>query len=173
MEQDEDRLDPELLAELGMTEDEFERMHQEARRRGEEELPDELEVKRARYEVSSNRLIVDLANGTLLAVPVDVVPDLAGLATDQLGKVEVTGAGYWLKWGEADVYLPTMELIEMALASEKWMARVAGKLMGKQSSPAKAKSSRENGKKGGRPRKTSHAGGSLGGTQAAAKEDVT
>jgi hypothetical protein len=50
---------------------------------------------------------------------------------------------------DADLYVPS--LIEGAFGSRRWMQQI-GKLGGSSRSSVKAKSSRENGKRGGRPK---------------------
>jgi hypothetical protein len=52
---------------------------------------------------------------------------------------------------DADLYLPA--LLEGLLGSKRWMAARLGKHGGQARSAAKAAASRENGKRGGRPRK--------------------
>jgi hypothetical protein len=71
-------------------------------------------------------------------------------ATDEdLAAVEILGAGYGLHWEALDVDLSIPGLLAGLFGTKAYMARRAGQAK----SPAKAAAARENGRKGGRPRK--------------------
>jgi hypothetical protein len=53
---------------------------------------------------------------------------------------------------DVDLYIPA--LLEGFLGSRQWMAAQIGKLGGQASTEAKSAAARENGKRGGRPRKS-------------------
>jgi hypothetical protein len=63
------------------------------------------------------------------------------------------GGGYALVWDEIDEAIWVPALLERRYGTEQWMSRLARE-MGRAKSPAKAAAARENGKKGGRPRKS-------------------
>ena len=107
----------------------------------------------ARYDASSERLVVSLHNGVELAVPTRLVEGLADADPADLAEIEITPAGLGLHWPrlDADVYVPG--LMAGALGSRTWMARQLGAQGGRASTPAKAAAARANGAKGGRPRK--------------------
>jgi hypothetical protein len=71
----------------------------------------------------------------------------------QLAEVEVTPSGYGLHWESLDVDLGVPELVAGLFGSKAWMSEL-GRQGGKSKSAAKAQASRDNGKSGGRPRKT-------------------
>ena len=107
----------------------------------------------ARYDATSERLIVSLHNGVELAIPTRLVEELAGADPADLAEIEITPAGLGLHWPrlDADVYVPG--LLGGAFGSRQWMAAQLGAEGGRASTPAKAAASRANGAKGGRPRK--------------------
>ena len=72
----------------------------------------------------------------------------------QLAKIEISPSGLGLHFPDldADIYLPG--LLEGFLGSRRWMAAQLGKAGGSVTSRAKAAAVRENGKLGGRPRKS-------------------
>ena len=108
----------------------------------------------ARYDHNHGRVVVGLHNGVQLAVPVHLLEDLAGAAPEDLAVVEITPGGLGLHFPrlDADVYVPA--LLQGVFGSRQWMAARLGATGGRSTSPAKAAAARENGRKGGRPRKT-------------------
>jgi hypothetical protein len=107
----------------------------------------------ARYDRRRSRVIVDLSTGVQLAFPAKLAEGLSGASPDDLAQIEITPAGLGLHWPtlDADVYVPA--LLQGVFGSESWMARVLGARGGRARSDAKTSASRENGRKGGRPRK--------------------
>lgn len=105
-----------------------------------------------RYEPGRNRVHVELLSGSALAVPVELVQGLKGATPAQLHVVTVTGRGYGLYWPELDVDVAVPDLIAGSLGTRAWM-RTLAKQGGKSTSVAKAAAARENGRRGGRPRK--------------------
>ena len=102
----------------------------------------------ARYNRSNDRVIVDLANGCTFAFPPRLVQGLQDATPEQLAQV-YTGSGVGLHWDDLDVDVTVAGLVNGIFGTRKWMAAQAGRA----SSPAKIAAARENGKKGGRPRK--------------------
>jgi hypothetical protein len=72
---------------------------------------------------------------------------------DDLVDIEIGPSGLGLYFPELDDLYRSV-LLEGALGSGKWMAGPMGKAGGGTKTPAKAAASRQNGKLGGRPRKT-------------------
>jgi hypothetical protein len=68
-----------------------------------------------------------------------------------LRKIKISRNGLGLHWPllDADLFVPG--LIESAFGSRRWMQQI-GKLGGSSRSSVKAAASRENGKRGGRPK---------------------
>lgn len=138
---------------MAITEREFQRA--EARMRS---LRDAGHAIGARYDKRSGRVVVNLNTGVQLAFPVSLMEGLAGAGPDDLAEIQISPAGLGLHWPrlDADVYVPA--LLQGVFGSRNWMARQLGTAGGRARSAAKAAASRENGRKGGRPRKV--AGGS-------------
>lgn len=133
---------------MAITEQQFERAKAEG-----EALRQQGYAVAARYDRKADRLVVSLHNGVELAVPVRLVEGLAGTGAHDLADIEITPSGLGLYWPklDADVYVPA--LLKGVFGSRSWMAKALGAEGGKASTPAKAAASRNNGRKGGRPRK--------------------
>lgn len=104
------------------------------------------------YEPRQKRLHIELASGIAVVVPVSKVQGLADAKAAVIKTVEITGQGYGLYWPGIDLDISVPDLVAGCFGTRAWMATLA-RHAGQTTSPAKAASSRENGKKGGRPRK--------------------
>ncbi len=107
----------------------------------------------ARYDRRRARIVVKLSTGVQIAFPTRLAEGLADASPDDLADIEVSPAGLGLHWPQldADVYVPA--LLQGVFGSKRWMAAQLGAAGGKARSGAKATAARENGRKGGRPRK--------------------
>ena len=110
----------------------------------------------ARYDRRRGRIVVSLSSGLELAFPPHVAEGLAGAAPAALERIEISPSGLGLHWPklDADLYLPA--LLEGAFGSKRWMAAQLGAAGGRARSAAKASAARENGRRGGRPRKAAN-----------------
>ncbi|SAL10631.1 hypothetical protein AWB69_00193 [Caballeronia udeis] len=106
----------------------------------------------ARYRRSIAKIEVDFDNGVTLAVPVALIQGLGGASDADLKVIEISPTGWGLHFPKLDVDLYAPALFEGIYGSKVWMKQLASRA-GSVRSDAKAASSRENGKKGGRPRK--------------------
>lgn len=106
----------------------------------------------ARYDAASGRVEVELRNGCLFAFPAEMGQGLRGASPEELATVEVTPGGYGLRWESLDVDLAVPALMAGVFGTEAWM-RELGRAGGRRTSEAKAAAARENGRKGGRPRR--------------------
>jgi hypothetical protein len=104
----------------------------------------------ARYDRTSERVIIELANGCTFAFPAKLAQGLETATGDQLSQVEILGAGYGLHWEALDTDLSVTGLLAGLLGTKTYMAQRAGRA----TSPAKAAAARVNGAKGGRPRRS-------------------
>jgi hypothetical protein len=100
-----------------------------------------------------NILIVGLNNGRRLALPVEELQGLEGATHKQLQNYELIGGGTGITWPDLDSDLYVPSLIEGRYGTKRWMAEL-GRKGGSATSEAKQASSRANGAKGGRPRKS-------------------
>lgn len=107
----------------------------------------------AEYDARQGRVCVGLSNDVMIMVPVRLLEDLAGAGDADLREIEITPSGLGLHWPrlDADVYVPA--LMRGVLGSKRWTAARLGAAGGRSSTAAKATAARENGRKGGRPRK--------------------
>lgn len=96
----------------------------------------------ARYDRRSGRVSVSLSSGIEFSFEPRDVGDLAQATTEALGQVKVDGAGGTLHFPRLNVDLSIPRLLEGFLGPQQWTRR-----------EARATASRENGRRGGRPKK--------------------
>ena len=134
---------------MAVTEQEFERA--EARAQEEREAG---HVLSARYDRRRRRVLLQLNTGVELTFPAEMAEGLAGASPDDLAQIEISPTGLGLHWPrlDADLYVPA--LMQGVFGSRNWMAAQLGTAGGKVKSAAKAAAARNNGRKGGRPRRT-------------------
>jgi len=108
---------------------------------------------KAVYDSSSGRVLVDLSLGILVGFKARDFQGLDKASDADLANITITpsGRGLYFESLDVDVYIPS--LFEGLMGSRSWMASLMGKKGGGSTSDAKSKSSRENGKLGGRPKK--------------------
>lgn len=104
-----------------------------------------------RFDVRRGLIVISLDGGCEFAFPVALAEGLADAPRSKLTKIKISPNGLGLHWPllDADLYVPG--LIEGAFGSRRWMQQI-GKLGGSSRSSIKRKASRENGKRGGRPK---------------------
>jgi hypothetical protein len=103
----------------------------------------------ATYEPRTRRVFLELENGCLFAVPIGMIPDTETASDEQLAAVQVLEDGEAIAWEELNTDSDVGGLIVEAFEFQSWAAKYLGSL----TSPQKAAAARENGKKGGRPRR--------------------
>jgi Protein of unknown function (DUF2442) len=108
---------------------------------------------RAWYADDSERVFMELANGVIMGFPYQLLQGLENGTPEQLAEVEIMPTGSALHWESLDADLGVSQLVLGLFGSKTWMTEL-GRQGGKLKSVAKVQASRENGKRGGRPRKT-------------------
>jgi hypothetical protein len=108
---------------------------------------------RARYDRRASRIVIGLDNGLELAFPPRLAQGLETASPTELSNIEISPLGDGLHWPaiDADLYVPA--LMQGVFGSRTWMARSLGAVGGRARTEAKAGAARENGRKGGRPKK--------------------
>lgn len=134
------------------TDDGFEAQFKTAKQCGEDRLRGPRAVA-ARYDAGRGRVVITLSTGIELGLSPRDVEGLAGAPAEDLRVIEVEGMGLGIHFPrlDADLYIPA--LLEGTLGSRGWMAARLGAVGGQARSPAKTAAARENGRRGGRPRK--------------------
>jgi hypothetical protein len=117
-------------------------------------LSDKIEPRatNAFYDVKLERFVVDLANGATFIFPPSMTQGLADASAKDLKEVTITPSGEGLRWERLDADLSLTSLLMGIFGSKSWMSEL-GRQGGKAKTTAKVQASRENGRKGGRPRR--------------------
>ena len=105
-----------------------------------------------RYLTKLRQVRIELTTGAILLIPASRVQGLASASAADRRAVRIDGAGFSLHWPALDLDVSVPGLIAGLLGNKEWMSELARRA-GRSRSPAKAKAARENGRKGGRPRK--------------------
>ena len=101
------------------------------------------------HDRESGLVVVRLKNGCTFGFPPALADGLEHATPDQLAQVELDPGGEGLHWEEIDADVSVPGLMFRLLNVRGWAAKYAGAVR----STSKAAASRENGKKGGRPRR--------------------
>jgi hypothetical protein len=116
-------------------------------------LSDRIEPRavKAWYDVERGLVMFEMKNGCVFGFPPPPGPywGLNEATAEQLAQVETEEGGEVLTWEEIDADISVPGLLLHLLNVKAWYA----KWLGGAKSDAKAAAARENGKKGGRPRK--------------------
>ena len=128
----------------------FERQFEAATREGREADRIEPRATAIGYDASKGLVLVELRSGFVFGFPPERVPGLEGATAEALAGARISPSGDGLHWDDQDVQVSLTGLVRDALNLEEWAPRLMGQLR----SEAKSRAARQNGLKGGRPRKT-------------------
>jgi hypothetical protein len=126
-----------------------------ANRRAAERRAAEPTALTVRYDRRRRHIVVSLNNGVNLVFPPDIVQGLERAAPADLADAEISPSGFGIHFPRLDAHLYLPALLQGKLGSKRWMAAQLGAAGGKARTPAKAAAARNNGQRGGRPRKVS------------------
>lgn len=109
----------------------------------------------ARHDRTSGRLILDLENGISLMIPTRLLQGLEHATPEQIESFRVMPGGLAINWDDLDTGFEVEGLLNGIFGNRNWMERLRenARKAGQTKSTAKAAAARENGKKGGRPKK--------------------
>ena len=107
-----------------------------------------------KYDRRIARIVIALSTGLELAFSPKLAQGLENAHPAELMDVEITPSGMGVRFPrlDTDFYIPA--LLEGFLGSKRWMASLIGKAGGTASTEAKVAAARQNGKSGGRPKKS-------------------
>lgn len=117
-----------------------------------EEIDLEPVAESVRYVPTYDIYVVGLNNGERLVLQREKLQGLEQASRTQLAHVEIEMLGTALSWPDLDVDLYLPALMRGVFGTQQWMSEL-GRAGGRVTTEAKAQAARENGAKGGRPRK--------------------
>jgi hypothetical protein len=123
-----------------------------ARRRERNERQLGLRAAEAFYDAKHERVVLELTNGVSFAVPAAIIPGLARATAAQRAELTLSPLGDGILWPKLDADVSVPALIADAFGKSA-AAAALGRLGGQAKSDVKARASRANGSRGGRPRK--------------------
>lgn len=124
-----------------------------ARRRAQDERRHGLRAASVRYSQAQEQIRIVLTTGVELGIPASIIPVLEYASPRERAAVEVTPTGTALRWERLDVDVSVPAIVLAALGEEA-IRSLFGAAGGRATGEAKAAAARENGRKGGRPRRT-------------------
>ena len=131
------------------TDEEFARQNEAAVREAREAERIEPRAGFVSYDASRGVVLVEMTSGFVFGFPPERAPGLTGASPEQLSGVRISPGRDGLHWDELETHLSLGGLVETAFNLREWAPRYLGQMK----SDAKARAARENGVKGGRPRK--------------------
>lgn len=106
-------IDPDLQLQIGR-----------ARQAGDAMNRTEPRAVKAWYNVTAQKVFVEIRNGVELGLPYQLLQGLESATTAQLAEVEITPSGYGLYWETLDVVLCVPELFAGTYGTQAWMAKL-------------------------------------------------
>ena len=103
------------------------------------------------YQPKEDLVSLCFTDGVRVSIPRKQLQGLERANRSQLSRVEIVGQGTGLHWPDLDVDHYVLGLLEHRFGTKRWMNEI-GRRGGLVKSKAKARASRRNGSKGGRPK---------------------
>ncbi len=110
-------------------------------------------AKSVAFDQASGLIVIALKNGAFFSFPPSLVQGLGEAPPEALNDVWLNTSGSSVHWEKLDADFEVAALVAGAFGTKAWMSEL-GRKGGQAISPAKAEASRNNGKKGGRPKKS-------------------
>jgi hypothetical protein len=110
-------------------------------------------VVEAHYDDATDEVVIRFENGARMAFPRHLLEGLAAASADQLRRIVIVGPGTGLFWPQLDVSHYVRGLMDGIFGTHKWLQEL-GRRGGSTKTAAKSAAARENGRKGGRPKRT-------------------
>lgn len=107
---------------------------------------------KAIYRKSDDMVQLTLSTGVEVAIPRRLMQGLRDAKSTDVAQIEILGPGSTLHWSRLDVQHGLASLLKGVFGNRRWMAEI-GRHGGSAQTEAKRAAARENGRKGGRPRK--------------------
>jgi hypothetical protein len=116
----------------------------------------EVRAKSVHYNRSTELVVIKLKNGATFSFPPKLAQGLENATPKQLDDVWLSASGNSIHWESLDADFSIPGLIAGIFGTKTWMSEL-GRKGGQTTSSAKSTAARENGKKGGRPKKKADA----------------
>ena len=104
------------------------------------------------YDQSSSLIVIALKNGAFFSFPPSLVQGLGQASHEELNNVWLDESGRSVHWDSLDADFEITGLVAGIFGTKVWMSEL-GRKGGQVKSAIKAETARNNGKKGGRPKK--------------------
>ena len=139
------------------TPQEFDKMSDEAKQRGEAELQSKPLASAVRYDQPTGHVVIKLNNGCMLTIPMRLLQGLRDASPSDLKNVEIMGPGLAIEWPTLDMQFTIAGLLAGVFGTNAWMENL-GPRRGKARSATIAHATRRNGRKRPRRRKAQMTG---------------
>jgi Protein of unknown function (DUF2442) len=116
----------------------------------------EVRAESVHYDRSGDLVVIKLKNGAIFSFPPRLAQGLENATPEQLDDVWLSASGSSIHWESLDADFNIPGLVAGIFGTKTWMSEL-GRKGGQTTSNAKSTAARENGKKGGRPKKKADA----------------
>lgn len=130
----------------------FDKQYENATKKAAENDLKEPRLKSVKYNKRTKKIVLELINGASFICPVNLIQGLSDASDENLGQVKMTPSKSGISWDQLDIYVNIVSLMSGMFGNKSWMSEL-GKAGGRVKSLNKSITSKENGKKGGRPKK--------------------